>query len=66
VRAVQKVAAINLSAKDADLLGFFEGTGGPSIERPSCPKSGCIAENNQPLYCRDAHDFVTELRLSIP
>jgi GntR family transcriptional regulator len=64
VRAVQKISAINLPAKDADLLGVAEGTAGLSIERSSYLASGRMIEYTRSLYRGDAYDFVAELRLS--
>jgi GntR family transcriptional regulator len=64
VRAVQKISAINLPAKDADLLSVAEGTAGLSIERSSYLVSGRMIEFTRSLYRGDAYDFVAELRLS--
>ncbi|MGH1412265.1 MAG: GntR family transcriptional regulator [Pelagimonas sp.] len=64
VRAVQKISAINLSAKDAELLGVAEGNAGLSIKRTSFLETGRVAEYTQSLYRGDAYDFVAELRLS--
>jgi GntR family transcriptional regulator len=64
VRAVQKISAINLPAKDAELLGVAEGTAGLSIERSSYLASGRMIEYTRSLYRGDAYDFVAELRLS--
>ena len=64
VRAVQKISAINLPAKDADLLSVAEGTAGLSIERSSYLASGRMIEFTRSLYRGDAYDFVAELRLS--
>ena len=63
VRAVQKISAINIEAREADLLGVAEGTAGLSIERTSFLESGRVAELTRSLYRGDAYDFVAELRL---
>ncbi len=65
VRAIQKISAINLDAKDADLLGVAEGTAGLKIQRTSYLESGRVAELTRSIYRGDAYDFVAELRLSI-
>ena len=63
VRAVQKISAINLAAREAELLGVAEGAAGLSIERTSFLASGRVAELTRSLYRGDAYDFVAELRL---
>lgn len=63
VRARQRIAAINIDADDAALLGVAEGAAGLSIERISYLESGRVAELTRSLYRGDAYDFVAELRL---
>ncbi len=63
VRAVQKISAINLEAREAELLGVVEGAAGLSIERTSFLENGRVAELTRSLYRGDAYDFVAELRL---
>lgn len=63
VRAVQKISAINLEAREAELLGVAEGAAGLSIERTSFLASGRVAELTRSLYRGDAYNFVAELRL---
>ena len=63
VRAVQKISAINIEAREADLLGVVEGAAGLSIERISYLGSGRVAELTRSLYRGDAYDFVAELQL---
>ncbi|WP_127114437.1 GntR family transcriptional regulator [Shimia sediminis] len=63
VRAVQKISAINLEAREAGLLHVPEGAAGLSIERTSYLASGRVAELTRSLYRGDAYDFVAELRL---
>ena len=63
VRAVQKISAVNLQAREADLLGVAEGDAGLSIERTSFQADGRVAELTRSLYRGDAYDFVAELRL---
>ncbi|MEP3047115.1 MAG: GntR family transcriptional regulator [Roseibium sp.] len=64
VRAVQKIAAINLEPAEAHLLGVAEGTAGLRIQRISYLSDGRVAEFTQSIYRGDAYDFVAELRLS--
>ncbi len=63
VRAVQKISAINLGPREAELLGVVEGAAGLSIERISYLESGRVAELTRSIYRGDAYDFVAELRL---
>ncbi|MCE8537909.1 GntR family transcriptional regulator [Ruegeria pomeroyi] len=63
VRAVQKISAINIEAREAELLGVVEGAAGLSIERISYLESGRVAELTRSLYRGDAYDFVAELQL---
>ncbi len=63
VRAVQKISAINLEAREAGLLGVAEGAAGLNIERTSYLEGGRVAELTRSLYRGDAYDFVGELRL---
>ena len=63
VRAVQKISAINLEPREAQLLGVVEGAAGLSIERTSYLQNDRVAELTQSLYRGDAYDFVAELRL---
>jgi GntR family transcriptional regulator len=63
VRAVQRISAINLEAREAVLLNLPEGAAGLSIERTSFLASGRVAELTRSLYRGDAYDFVAELRL---
>ncbi len=64
VRAIQKIAAINLEATEAGLLDVAEGTAGLSIQRTSYLESGRVIEFTRSIYRGDAYDFVAELRLS--
>ena len=64
VRAIQKISAINLGPREADLLGVAEGTAGLSIQRISYLESGRVAELTRSIYRGDAYDFVAELRFS--
>lgn len=66
VRAVQKISAVNMPAREAELLGVAEGTAGLRIERTSYLESGRVVEFTRSLYRGDAYDFVAELRLSRP
>ena len=62
VRAIQKISAINLDARDADLLEVAEGDAGLRIERTSFLESGRVAELTRSIYRGDAYDFVAEMR----
>ena len=64
VRALQKISAINLSERDAELLVVPVGDAGLKIERTSYLESGRVAEFTQSLYRGDAYNFVAELRLA--
>ncbi|WP_420004907.1 GntR family transcriptional regulator [Arenibacterium sp. LLYu02] len=64
VRAVQKISAVNLEAREAKLLGVAEGTAGLKIQRLAFLEDGRVAELTRSLYRGDAYDFVAELRLS--
>lgn len=64
VRAVQKIAAVNLSTDDAAMLGVAEGAAGLSIQRSSYLEGGRMIEFTRSLYRGDAYDFVAELRLA--
>lgn len=63
IRAIQKISAINLEAKEADLLGVAEGMAGLNIQRTSYLQSGRVVELTQSIYRGDAYDFVAEMRL---
>ena len=63
VRAKQRISAVNLEAREADLLGVAEGSAGLSIERTSYLADERIAELTRSLYRGDAYDFVAELKL---
>lgn len=62
-RAVQKISAINLEPREAELLDVAEGDAGLRIERTSFLDSGRVAELTRSIYRGDAYDFVAELRL---
>lgn len=64
VRAVQRISAANLSARDADLLGVAEGAAGLRIERVSYLASGRVVEFTRSLYRGDAYDFAAELQIA--
>lgn len=64
VRALQKISAVNLGDKDADLLGIPPGAAGLRIERTSYLPGGRVVEFTRSLYRGDAYDFVAELRLA--
>ena len=64
VRAVQRISAANLGAKDAELLGVLPGAAGLRIERIGYLASGRVVEFTRSLYRGDAYDFAVELKLS--
>lgn len=64
IRALQKISAINIGPREAELLGVAQGAAGLQIERISYLEDGRIAEFTQSLYRGDAYNFVAELRLS--
>ncbi len=64
VRAVQKISALNLRDREAELLDVEPGAAGLSIQRISYLESGRVAEFTKSIYRGDAYDFVAELRLS--
>lgn len=64
VRAVQRISAENLSARDADLLSVAPGAAGLRIERIGYLPSGRVVEFTRSLYRGDAYDFAVELKLS--
>lgn len=66
VRAVQRISAANLSAKDAGLLGVPTGAAGLRIERVGYLASGTVVEFTRSLYRGDAYDFAVELKLPPP
>lgn len=66
VRAVQRISAANLGARDADLLGVPIGAAGLKIERIGYLPSGRVVEFTRSLYRGDAYDFAVELTLAPP
>ncbi|WP_103257357.1 GntR family transcriptional regulator [Tabrizicola aquatica] len=64
VRAVQRISAANLGARDAELLGVTPGAAGLRIERIGYLASGRVVEFTRSLYRGDAYDFAVELKLA--
>ncbi len=64
VRAVQRISASNLNARDAELLGVSPGAAGLRIERISYLPSGRVVEFTRSVYRGDAYDFAVELKLA--
>jgi GntR family transcriptional regulator, N-acetylglucosamine utilization regulator len=64
IRAIQKISAINLPEREAEILAVSTGDAGLKIERTSYLENGRVAEFTQSLYRGDAYNFVAELRLS--
>ncbi|MCD7058815.1 GntR family transcriptional regulator [Pelagibacterium xiamenense] len=63
VRAIQRIAAMNLGADEAKMLETTSGAAALRIERTSYLASGRIVEFTRSIYRGDAYDFVAELRL---
>jgi GntR family transcriptional regulator len=63
VRAVQRISAANVGARDAELLGVAPGVAGLKIERIGYLASGRVVEFTRSLYRGDAYDFAVELTL---
>ena len=64
VRAVQRISASNLGAKDAELLSVPTGAAGLRIERIGYLPNGRVVEFTRSLYRGDAYDFAVELKLA--
>jgi GntR family transcriptional regulator len=64
VRAVQRISATNLGARDAELLDVAPGIAGLRIERVSYLPSGRVVEFTRSIYRGDAYDFAVELTLA--
>lgn len=62
IRAIQRIAAVNLERHDAGLLNVAPGAASLRIERRSYLASGRIIEFTRSIYRGDAYDFVAELR----
>ena len=63
VRAVQRISAANLGARDAALLEVPTGAAGLRIERISYLAGGRVVEFTRSLYRGDAYDFAAELQI---
>ena len=63
VRAVQRISAANLGARDASLLEVPAGAAGLRIERISYLAGGRVVEFTRSLYRGDAYDFAAELQI---
>lgn len=61
VRAVQRISATTITAKDAELLGVMPGVAGLRIERISYLENGQVVEFTRSTYRGDAYDFSVEL-----
>lgn len=64
VRAVQRISAANLGARDAELLHVPTGAAGLRIERIGYLPDGRVVEFTRSLYRGDAYDFAVELKLA--
>ena len=62
-RAIQRVAAMNVSGPEAQMLNLAEGTAVLQIDRTGYIDSGRPIEFTRGLYRSDMYDFVSELRL---
>lgn len=63
-RAVQRISATSIDARDSALLGGAVGAPGLKIERISYLPSGQVVEFTRSLYRGDAYDFAVELKLA--
>jgi GntR family transcriptional regulator len=63
VRALQRISAANVGARDADLLQVAEGAAVLRIERVSYLASGRVVEVTRSVYRGDAYDFAAELQI---
>lgn len=61
VRALQHISAVNLTARDAALLGVGTGVAALGIARVTFLADGRPVEFTRSLYRGDAYDFVTEM-----
>lgn len=64
VRAVQRISAVNVTPRDAELLDVPAGVAGLRIERISYLPGGKVVEFTRSLYRGDAYDFAVELKLA--
>lgn len=62
-RAVQRIAAVNLTGPDAALLNLPEGAAVLRIDRTAYLPSGRPIELTRGLYRSDIYDFIADLRL---
>ncbi len=62
VRAIQRLAARNITGDEAALLDVAPGSACLTIERISYLASGRVVEFTRSIYRGDAYDFVVELR----
>jgi len=62
-RAVQRIGAINLAPREAELLKLPEGTAVLRIDRAGYLDNGRPIEFTRGIYRSDMYDFVAELRL---
>lgn len=65
VRAVQRISAMSLDQKDADLLGVGLGAAALRIERVAYLGTGQVIEFTRSVYRGDAYDFAVELKLAL-
>lgn len=63
VRAIQQIAAVNLSAADAALLDVPKGTAFLKISRTGYLANGRPIEFSTGVYRSDIYDFIAEVRL---
>ena len=66
VRALQRISAANVGARDAKLLQVAEGVAVLRIERVSYLATGRVVEVTRSIYRGDAYDFAAELRIGPP
>jgi len=62
-RAIQRVSAVNVTPREAEIMALAEGTAALQIDRTAYLASGRPVEFTRGVYRSDIYDFVTELRL---
>jgi GntR family transcriptional regulator len=63
VRVAQRISAINVSPRDAEMLGIFPATAALCISRHGYDRSGKIVEITEAILRGDSYDYSIELGL---
>lgn len=61
VRAVQRITAVNLTPRDAEMLGVFAAAAGLKLERTGYAADGRAVEHTETVFRGDAYDLVIPL-----